>query len=185
MRLLTPAGYIDMPWKDGGGVTTQLCIRPEGATVAGGFEWRLSKARVGAGGPFSRFEGYDRHLLLLEGDGFDLHLPDRIHRMDQPLLPFAFPGETEVQAELLGGPCTDFNLIARRACWRSELQVLEGPGPLPEAPLRALHALTAFRVGDLALAAGDTLLLEADEGPLERQGPSPRALLARLWPRRA
>jgi hypothetical protein len=185
MRHLTPEDYLDMPWKDGGGVTTQLIVRPEGATVAGGFDWRLSRARVAAGGPFSCFDGYDRHLVLLEGEGFILHFEDRIHRMDRPLLPLAFPGEAKVQAELLGGPCTDFNLIARRERWRSELILLQDTGPLPPAPVRALHALSPLQIGATTLAAGDTLVLEGDESPRAFLGPAPRALLARLWPRRA
>ncbi len=174
-----------MPWKDGSGLTTQLFISPKGASLATGFDWRLSMAKVGAGGPFSRFEGYDRHLLLLEGEGMRLHLPEGEHLMNRKLLPFSFPGEWAITAELLNGPCRDFNLIARRAAWRSELRYLEvttTPTSLPAAPMRALHALTAMRVDHLALEAGDTLILDAEDDPTLQITGQPRsaALLALL-----
>lgn len=183
MRHLTPKDYLDMPWKDGGGVTTQLCIHPEGATVAGGFDWRLSMARVDRGGPFSRFEGHDRHLALLEGEGFELRTPQGLHRMDRPLIPFAFPGEAAVEARLLGGPCRDFNLILRREAWRGDLTLHEGPGPLPEAPLRLLFAVSPARVGAFQLAPGDLLMGDLGAPWPALEGEAPRALLARLWPK--
>jgi environmental stress-induced protein Ves len=187
MRLLRPSDYLDMPWKDGGGVTTQIVIHPEAATLASGFEWRLSMAKVGAGGPFSRFDGYDRHLVLLDGPGMVLRFGENLHRMDQPLVPFSFPGDMEITATLLDGPCKDFNLIVRRSQWRSELKVIEAtpcPRPLPSAFVRALHALAPLRINDLAMNAGDTLILEAGEDPALCAASHSRsaALLALLHP---
>ena len=45
-RLLKPSDYRAMPWKNGGGITTELLIEPEGATLESGFQWRLSMADV-------------------------------------------------------------------------------------------------------------------------------------------
>ncbi len=38
-----------MPWKNGGGVTTEICVSPP----SGAFDWRVSIATVNADGPFS------------------------------------------------------------------------------------------------------------------------------------
>jgi environmental stress-induced protein Ves len=179
MRRLRATDYLAMPWKDGGGTTTQIHIHPEGAGVASGFDWRLSMAQVERGGPFSRFERCDRHLLLLEGEGMELRVDGRLHRMDAPLTPFAFPGEAEVTATLLGGPCRDFNLIVRREGWRSALTVITAAGLLPDAPVSALFALQALSVDGLELEAGDTLL----DAKGHLSGSPVRAILAQLWPR--
>ena len=69
---LGPDDYRTMPWKNGAGSTTELVIEPPGATLAGGFHWRVSMATVAESGPFSSFPGYDRTLLLLEGQGLEL-----------------------------------------------------------------------------------------------------------------
>ena len=68
MRHLTPADYRRMPWRNGGGVTTEIAIAPDGAGLVGErFLYRVSIADVMSDGPFSRFEGYDRHIMLPAG----------------------------------------------------------------------------------------------------------------------
>ena len=52
-----------MPWKNGGGSTTELLVEPAGATLQTGFRWRLSMAALETSGPFSRFEGHDRTMV--------------------------------------------------------------------------------------------------------------------------
>ena len=52
-RLLKPADYVRMPWKNGGGQTTEIVVHPAGATLAE-FDWRVSIADVDADGPFSQ-----------------------------------------------------------------------------------------------------------------------------------
>lgn len=54
MKLLLPETMRRMPWKNGGGITTEIAIAPPGATLDA-FDWRISTARVEAAGPFSRF----------------------------------------------------------------------------------------------------------------------------------
>ena len=56
-------------WKNGKGTTSEIAIDPEGANFATEpFSWRLSSASVLQSGPFSEFPGYDRYLVLIEGD---------------------------------------------------------------------------------------------------------------------
>ena len=128
MRLLSPADYLRMPWKNGGGSTTQLAIAPAGATLDD-FDWRISSARVETVGPFSAFPGIDRSLAVLNGGALLLRPQD-----GQPTLlgadgaSFAFPGEQAVDAALPAGPVIDFNVMTRRASWRHALQVLHLSG---------------------------------------------------------
>lgn len=124
MRKLGPADYVLMPWKNGGGSTTQLAISPPGAGLDD-FDWRISTAQVAASGPFSIFPGIDRSLAILRGDGLSLQ-PDE---QDAVLLtpdsePFAFAGEQRIDATLISGPIADFNVMTRRASWRHSLQVV-------------------------------------------------------------
>ena len=53
--------------------TTEIAIYPEGAGLSGaGFIWRVSIAEVAVDGPFSRFPGYDRHIMTIAGNGMML-----------------------------------------------------------------------------------------------------------------
>src|SRR5687768_10431330 len=82
------------PWKNGGGVTREIAAHPPGASLAD-FEWRMSIAEVAGDGAFSRFEGVDRCIALLDGAGMQLRSSDGTvdKRLDQPLAPFFFDGE--------------------------------------------------------------------------------------------
>ena len=66
MRKWTRQDYRTMPWKNGGGSTTELAIFPEDAKLDH-FIWRLSTASVNTAGPFSHFSQIDRTLAILSG----------------------------------------------------------------------------------------------------------------------
>ena len=88
LRIFGPGDFRVMPWKNGAGSTTELLIDPPGATLAGGFRWRVSMATVAESGPFSSFPGLDRTLLLLEGEGMELdHGPHGRALLPGPLVP--------------------------------------------------------------------------------------------------
>src|SRR5512147_1621544 len=74
VRVLGPADYRTMPWKNGGGRTTEIAAAPRGADLAG-FTWRISVAELERDGPFSAFPGVDRTLVLLAGNGMRLTGP--------------------------------------------------------------------------------------------------------------
>jgi uncharacterized protein len=104
-----------MPWRNGLGTTVELAKEdlPDGS----GFAWRLSMADVSSDGEFSNFGGYDRCLLLLEGDGLTLDCADQVHRLERPLQSARFRGEDATFATLHGGPVRDFNIMTlRRHC---------------------------------------------------------------------
>jgi hypothetical protein len=138
MRRLGPGQYREMPWKNGGGSTTELLIHPPGATLDGGFHWRISMADVGVSGPFSPFPGVDRTLMLLRGGGMELdHGPQGVQRLERTLEPLSFSGDWNTQGRLLDGPCRDFNVLSARDHARHALTILRlgrNPVALPEAP---------------------------------------------------
>jgi uncharacterized protein len=121
----TSADYRRMPWRNGGGTTTELTVAPGEP-----FLYRVSIADVASDGPFSRYGGYDRHIMLLSGAGMtlDCGAHGRID-LDVPFEPHAFSGDWEVHGTLGGGPVRDFNLIVDRARASSALDVrrLERP----------------------------------------------------------
>lgn len=112
-----------MPWKNGGGSTREVVCHPPGADMDT-FDWRVSIATIAQSGPFSVFAGVDRSIMLLEGDGVQLHAPGRFdHRLVTAGQPFAFAGDEAVDCTLLGGESTDFNVMTRRGVVQAQVQV--------------------------------------------------------------
>ena len=175
-----------MPWKDGGGVTEQIAVEPAGATVAGGFLWRLSMARVERSGPFSHFEGYDRSLLLLEGAlDLDFGIHGRI-RLDETSQPVAFDGDWEAHATLTRAPVRDLGVISDRARVRQEVRVMD-PGreavlipPSPTAWIIALTGHCLLAPQGVELAPLEAARLDEEESEAKGLTPDARALLVRF-----
>ena len=158
-----------MPWKNGGGSTTELAIFPPGANLEN-FFWRLSSACVETAGPFSQFSGVDRGLAILSGDGLILHgrdehsAPTRVH-LDRDTQPYRFPGELAIHAELCGGPVLDLNLMTRRnVCDQSMQRLVAGVHHLDatDESLILLYCAegAATFLDDASLRAGDLALFE-------------------------
>jgi len=169
-----------MPWKDGGGVTEQIAIEPPDATLASGFLWRLSMARVERSGPFSRFEGYDRTLLLVEGDGLDLDFGAHGRVLvEGPLRPVAFSGDWDAHATLTGGPVRDLGVTSDRARVRQEVRVLglgAAPVSIPPAETVWIIALTGRCVlAPWGLELGPLEAARLDREAVEARGLSPDA----------
>jgi environmental stress-induced protein Ves len=124
MRTFSAADYKTMPWKNGGGSTIELALAPAGAGLDD-FDWRISSAQVSKSGPFSLFAGIDRSLAILDGNGLSLRIEQQEPmRLTPASAPFVFAGERHINAELLDGSVTDFNVMTRRACWQHQLQRL-------------------------------------------------------------
>ena len=114
MRILRAADYRVMPWKNGGGTTTEIAVSPDGAGLDD-FDWRVSMARVEGGGPFSGFAGVDRTLAVLEGEGIVLDIAGRPPaQVTWASAPLAFPADVPTTAALISGPITDLNVMTRR-----------------------------------------------------------------------
>jgi environmental stress-induced protein Ves len=113
-RILAPADYRKMPWKNGGGQTWEIAVDPPGADLAT-FAWRVSVAAVDRDGPFSSFPGVDRTFVLLEGGGMRLSGEGQAVELRAPYEPVTFSGEAALECSLAEGPTRDFNLMIRRA----------------------------------------------------------------------
>lgn len=114
MQVLRSTGHRRMSWKNGGGVTVEIAVFPEGASVDN-FDWRISTATVASDGAFSVFSGIDRTLSVLEGDGITLSvegLEDTILKGETA--PFSFPADSATSARLIGSAITDLNVMTRR-----------------------------------------------------------------------
>lgn len=149
MKVIRAADCRVMPWKNGGGSTTEIAIHPIGAELDA-FDWRISMARVGGDGPFSTFPEIDRTLTVLEGVGIDLMIGTEAPvtlTPDSP--PFDFPGDVPTVATLLDGEIRDFNVMSRRG--------------------RVVHHVTRFEVtGDRELPVNPgTLLLFCETGSVD------------------
>lgn len=107
----TSNDFIEMPWKNGGGITTELFRRE----INGDLKFRLSKASISSDGPFSLFPGMDRWICLLKGNGFTLNSSSFQNIFTPALKWFQFPGELEVSCSLISGECQDFNVMADRS----------------------------------------------------------------------
>lgn len=123
MRILRASDHRQMPWKNGGGVTTEIAISPPGAMV-GDFDWRVSMAKVPSSGPFSSFANIDRVLAILEGemrlaiDGAEAQL------MDPSSPALAFPADVPTSAEVIR-EVTDLNVMVRRGRFSASVRRLD------------------------------------------------------------
>lgn len=170
---VTPREARRMPWKNGGGTTLELAVEPPGATLDTGFAWRLSSAEVATSGPFSAFPGIERTLLLLDGDGFRMDFGGHGEViLDEPLKPVRFSGDWPARADLLGGACVDFNLMADPARCRARLEVLRLGGSrrlaldAPTVLVFGVRGVVSLPALDMHLGQSHLLRIDGGAGDL-------------------
>ncbi len=180
-----------MPWKNGGGSTAEVAIAPAGASVAGGFDWRLSIATIEQDGPFSAFAGYDRWITLLSGKGMTLTVQGRPpHTLDRPFVPFPFSGDAATGCRLVDGRCEDLNLMVARDRLTAEAGIWTAGGPWvgtgPMLVFLCQGAMTLTVADDaISLSPRDTLVLDSGDSCTVRQAnQAATALVARFGPKR-
>ncbi len=169
-RLLPFASQRLMPWRNGGGVTREVAIEPLDGDGATSFRWRISRAQVAADGPFSRFDGIDRSLWLLAGNGIELDVDGARHRLAVPGARLDFAGEDPVRGRLLRGPIEDLNVMIRRGAASGTAALLETTHATTRrhpvagiATTTIVVALTApLQAFDHQLALGDALRIDAN-----------------------
>ena len=165
--LIRGADLVAAPWKNGGGVTREVAAFPEGAGLDA-FVWRVSVADVAQAGPFSRFAGVDRTLVLLSGAG--MLLDEKVETsttntlaLTQPLDLAQFAGEAQIDARLVDGATRDFNLMVRRGAAVGETEVWRGA---TQRSLSADVVLLFCASGSVAVTLGGDVqprVLEADD----------------------
>ena len=170
LRVLRPADYKRMPWKNGGGITTELAVHPS----ADAYDWRISIADIESNGPFSTFEGYDRYIALLEGVGMELRFDDgEPIRLERRLQFVKFAGERRTEGVLISGKVRDFNVIYKRDALHTEVlhRPLVGPMVFFRDATWFIHLADGraeAKCGDQSqtMETGMSLLLEPSEGAL-------------------
>jgi environmental stress-induced protein Ves len=165
-----------MPWRNGGGVTREIAVG-SGADAASDMLWRVSAATVAGAGPFSRFEGIDRTLAVIAGNGLVLATgADRV-TLTTESAPYAFDGETDIDASNVDGPTIDLNVMTRRGHFVHAIKRIRSAAPVTitgqqnvtmlffcaETEISAPGINTAARMGDalLEIKRGDVVRLSA------------------------
>jgi len=151
VTIIEPASFIAMPWRNGLGTTIELL--KQDLPDSDGFAWRLSMADVTTNGAFSNFSGYDRTLLLLDGEGLTLDYNGASQRLKKPLQSARFSGDDQTLATLHDGPVKDFNVMVQRQHCSARVSSALHPDESP-------HDVD-----------GDILLVYAVDGGLSLNGP--------------
>lgn len=121
MKIFGKDQFIEMPWKNGGGITTELLRIPKESE---NFTLRLSLARVSTDGPFSHFPGIDRLLLILQGEGVKLNGETTLTTSSPA---YQFPGEKDIECHLINGEVKDFNVMVRRGFASASAEKMNDP----------------------------------------------------------
>jgi uncharacterized protein len=121
LQLLPAVQRTAVPWKNRGGVTSEIAVHPPGAGLED-FDWRISCAQVDSEGAFSRFPGIDRVIVILEG-GLSLDVEGRPHVVLSPeSTPFEFPGDATTAGGPVAGAVRDLNVMTRRGRSHARVQ---------------------------------------------------------------
>ncbi len=161
IRLLPPAAFRHMPWKNGLGVTIEIAAGPEGAGLDA-IDWRVSMARVETPGPFSLFPGIDRTLAMLEGEALTLEIAGRDPvRLDQDSAPYAFPADIAVLGTPTAGGILDLNVMTRRDRWRHRVRRAHSTIGLAGDVNLLVNRGAMVRLGDHELVMGGAAMLDA------------------------
>lgn len=169
MKLLRAAEREPLQWKNGGGMTMDVAIYPDDASLHD-FDWRVSIAQVRSNGPFSLFPGIDRHLVVLDGK-MNLTVADHAPvAVDQNANAITFPGDLAAKAQLVTTSLTDLNVMVRRDRFRAELFRCS-PGRQQEIEVRSdvtiLLSTGKARIGSFCLAPLDAVIVHRSQcGPL-------------------
>jgi len=168
LSIIPRASFAPLPWKNGGGMTYEAIRRPP---MGDPFSWRVSLAQIDSSGPFSDFTGYDRHMVLLQGQGIALKFDDGEHRVLCKVGDWLqFDGGMPVHCELLDGPCMDLNLMVSkslRAAARLERLGRNLPVDAAQGQITLIFSLE------------DALSIDAGDGESVRVEPWDLAVLSR------
>lgn len=163
ITLLTPTQYRRMPWKNGGGVATDVATDE----ATGGEVWRFGRTAIPVPGPFSDYTGYDRVQVVIGGSGLVLDGPDGEIDLRLPFRIVRYKGELPLVSRLEAGPVEVVNLIGLRARVKVDMQLLDAGKSLPLG--KGLH----FAYAPTAAAKVDAHDLPADHClRIEAAGPT-------------
>lgn len=185
MKHLSRRDYRARPWKNGGGVTHEVAVWPDGAGMDD-FAWRVSLAELQGPGPFSSYPGVSRSLMLLEGNPVRLEIDGVTTWLDRQHPPLDFCGAAQVFAHP-DGRALDVGIMSRRGRCRHRCQVVQLDGKLALTRSAPAGVLLLIEGGPLRIARGagvleldrlDSILLERqDDKVLHIEATSPVRVL--------
>ena len=122
-NIISPSQFKTVRWKNGKGSTKELLF--ESTEDDDVFAWRLSMAPVTEDGQFSDFSGYDRTLILVEGNGITLtHDNGQVDELVQRFDAAKFDGGWATEATLQQSEITDFNVMTRQSICTAQVVVM-------------------------------------------------------------
>lgn len=162
-RKITAGHLAVVPWKNGGGVTTEIAVGPARAGDQE-WSWRISVAEVGVTGAFSVFPGIDRTIAVVHGNGMDLEfeggrmIPLELNR------PVDFDGGAVVTGILRNEAIRDFNVMVDRRYYSATLSIVEGSDELSlkssAGSVVLIHVLDGVCTAHVAAGAQETLSVQ-------------------------
>ncbi|OKO81292.1 hypothetical protein AC629_26070 [Bradyrhizobium sp. NAS80.1] len=170
--LLKSEDYTRSPWKNGGGIFTDIADAHRPGAPAKDWDsllWRFASTPIVTPGPFSYMPGIDRLQMVVGGRGLVLTAPTQEFDEREPFTTVRFTGELEIVTELEAGPVEVVNLMARRGAAEIELLALGEPGDRRLAAgthlVYAARGNCSIRLGgaDYAIPDGGTLKVELTE----------------------
>ena len=170
--LLKSEDYTRSPWRNGGGIFTDIAdaYRPDAAVKNwDSLLWRFASTPIVTPGPFSYMPGIDRLQMVIGGRGLVLRARGQEFDEREPFTTVRFTGEMEIVTELEAGPVEVVNLMARRGAAEIELVALREAGEWPLlAGTHLVYALSgdcSIRLNseEFVIPGGSTLKVELTE----------------------
>jgi len=170
--LLKSEDYTRSPWKNGGGVFTDIADAYRADASVKDWDsllWRFASTPIVAPGPFSHMPGIDRLQMVVGGRGLVLKSPTQEFDEREPFTTVRFTGEHAIVTDLEAGPVEVVNLMARRGAVAIELAPLREPGDrrLPAGTHLVYAACGDCSIhldgADFAIPDGSTLRVELTE----------------------
>lgn len=157
MRVIRCHDYELKPWKNGRGKTREIASHSAGDKLV----WRISLAVVEDDGPFSNFEGLERILTVVRGDGMRL-VGEKAEYDACPFVPVRFSGGEKIVGYCRSTPIENFNLIFNPGLVDAEVRIVDEfeifhilGDPMNTTILQVLDGQISCD-GDFSLAAQDT-----------------------------
>jgi environmental stress-induced protein Ves len=180
--LLKSEDYTRAPWKNGGGVFTDIADAHRPGAITKDWDsllWRFASTPIVAPGPFSYMPGIDRLQMVVGGRGLVLKTEGREFDEREPFTTVRFAGEMELVTELEAGPVEVVTLMARRGAAEIEMSALSEPC---ERQLPAGTHLLYAAIGDcgIRLDGEDFSISHENTLRVELARPSTLALVSGL-----
>lgn len=168
-RYLSQAAYAVELWKNRLGSTDIIAEeRVENAPEEGwdGLVWRLARTDIPTALPFSDHTGFERHQVVIEGEGLYLDATSGTIDLSVPLKPVRYGGELKIVSRLEKGGVKVLNLMVDRSLATGEMTAMSAGAARELAT--GTHLLSAVandaRVAvqgmEIDISAGDAFFLE-------------------------